>query len=101
MIGRIHGAGIFVDDLFSAGRFSLGTVHGEPTDYLSLACRGGFPVVLDRSPRSAARWLDSYVTTVTQRDVLELSIQRSKDLLRILKLAAARTATVLNVSALW
>jgi len=50
---RVHET--FVDDLFSAGRCSLGTVHGEPTDYLSLACRGGFPVVLDRSPRSAAR----------------------------------------------
>ena len=38
---------------------------------------------------------------MTQRDVLELSrIRRSKDLLRILKLAAARTASVLNVSAL-
>jgi predicted AAA+ superfamily ATPase len=95
---RVHET--FVDDLFSAGRFSLGTVHGEQTDYLSLACRGGFPVVLDRSPRSAARWLDSYVTTVTQRDVLELSrIQRSKDLLRTLKLAAARTATVLAADA--
>jgi uncharacterized protein len=96
---RLHET--FIDDLFSAGRFALGTLHDEPTNYLSLACRGGFPVILDRSPRSAARWLGSYVTTVTQRDVLELSrIQRGKDLLRILKFAAARTATVLNMTAL-
>ena len=101
-VGETEGvAETFIDDLFAPGRSSFGSFDPEPIDYLALACRGGFPVLLGRTPRSAARWLDAYVTTVTQRDVLELSrIQRSKDLLRMLKLVAARTAGVLNVSAL-
>lgn len=97
---RVHET--FIDDLFAPGGATFGaSERAEPMDYLALACRGGFPVVLDRSPKSAARWLDAYVTTVTQRDVLELSrIQRSKDLLRVLKVSAARTAGVLNTATL-
>ena len=46
---RVHET--FVDDLFSAGRFSLGTVHGEPTDYLSLKPGRFFPPGTPRRPR--------------------------------------------------
>lgn len=90
----------FIDDLFE-GTLGVDVEPTPPVDYVELACRGGFPVLTHRLPSSAARWWNGYVTTVTQRDVLELSrIQRGKDLLRLLRLAAARTASVLNVSAL-
>lgn len=91
----------FVDDLLAGASLLDDAIEPGEVDALALACRGGFPVVQGRSARAAARWWDGYVTTVTQRDVLELSrIRRASDLRRILQLAAARTATVLNVSAL-
>ncbi len=91
----------FVDDLLAGTALLEGSTDHDEVDALALACRGGFPVIRWRSPRAAARWWDGYVTTVTQRDVLELSrIRRATDLRRVLQLAAARTATVLNVSAL-
>ncbi len=91
----------FVDDLLNGATWE-DEVRNEPTPYLELACRGGFSPIFDRpSPRGTRRWLQSYVTTVTQRDVLELSrIRRSDDLVRVLKLAAARTSGILNVSSL-
>ncbi|MCC6443777.1 MAG: ATP-binding protein [Armatimonadetes bacterium] len=62
--------------------------------------KGGFPEPLSR-PSSARRraWHANYLTTLLQRDVLELSrIEGLTRLPRLLQLLAARTASLLNLS---
>ena len=62
--------------------------------------RGGFPETVarrDASRRSA--WFGSYVTTILERDVRDLAnVKNLSDLPRLLRLLAARTSCVLNLS---
>lgn len=70
------------------------------SDYLGLACAGGFPEAVARSEgRRRSVWFDNYVRRITERDAPDVSaLQRLEDLPRILRLLAARNATELNVS---
>lgn len=63
--------------------------------------RGGFPEPSGAGARFRDRWFASYVTTVIQREVRDLSdIAGLSDLPRLLSMLAARTATLLNVAEL-
>ncbi|HEX9775106.1 MAG TPA: ATP-binding protein [Actinomycetota bacterium] len=91
----------FVDELLAGG--SMLHVQGslEKHDYLELAVAGGFPEAARRAPDRRARWFESYVRTLVQRDIKELAdIERLGEVPRILRLLAARTAGVLNLDAL-
>lgn len=63
---------------------------------------GGFPEALARKRRERRRaWFDAYVTTITQRDIRELSnIADLTALPRLLNLLAARSGTLANVAEL-
>jgi len=63
---------------------------------------GGYPAALvRRSGRRRATWYRDYIETIVQRDVRDLGRIRSLDVLpRLLGLAAAQTAQLLNVSGL-
>ena len=62
--------------------------------------RGGFPEALARADAARrAAWFGSYITTILERDVRDLSnVQNLSDLPRLLRLLAARTSGVLNLS---
>lgn len=64
--------------------------------------RGGYPEVLGlRDPDRRAAWFDAYVATILQRDVRDLaSIEGLTDLPNLLRLLAARTGGLLNMSEL-
>lgn len=100
LIGRREG---FIQRLFDEVG-ELVTVAGPPLtkrDYLEAACRGGFPELRNRSGRRRDQWFSNYVRTVTQVDIRDLAdIDRLAQLPRLLQLAAARTAGVLNKAAL-
>jgi predicted AAA+ superfamily ATPase len=86
----------FVDAAF-ADRPVLATA-GEATklDYLERSVRGGFPEAVRREPGRRARFFDSYVNDLIDRDVTQLAeIQRRAELLRLLSLLAGRMATPL------
>lgn len=94
----------FIDDLF-AGKSLRGPANADAparADYLARACAGGFPEVLRRSTaRSRSAWLTSYVRTVVQRDVSDVSQARYLDELpRLLRYLAAMTAQELNAARL-
>lgn len=95
--GRREG---FVDACF-AREFKPGAFRdaGWPA-LVERIVRGGFPEVLGRA--DAARrsaWFGSYITTILERDVRDLSnVQNLSDLPRLLRLLAARTSGVLNLS---
>lgn len=90
----------FVDACF-AREFKPGTFRdaGWPA-LVERIVRGGFPEVLariDAARRSA--WFGGYITTILERDVRDLSnVQNLSDLPRLLRLLAARTSGVLNLS---
>ena len=69
-------------------------------DYLTRACRGGYPAALRLNPRQRAGWFDSYVETVTQRDLPELAdIRRVAALPSLMSWVSAASGTEINVSA--
>src|SRR6056297_2628231 len=63
---------------------------------------GGFPEVFVRkSSRRRIAWFESYLTAIIDRDVRDIAgIQKTENMLRLTRLLAARTGTLLNQSEL-
>lgn len=70
-------------------------------EYARRVTSGGMPVALRRPPgRSRSRWFSSYLDLVVERDVIELSRVRQREMLpRLLNQLAARSGQVLNIAA--
>lgn len=100
--GEIRGtADRFVGTLFGPTASLRAFSQPSPSrkDILRMLCAGGYPAVYRSSGPARRRWYDSYVRTITQRDVRAFSrIQDIDALTRLLRLLAARTAQELNVS---
>jgi uncharacterized protein len=95
--GEIDGApDRFVDAAFVHGP---GLSHGSTLrrrDYLERVARGGFPEALRRSPHRRAAFFDSYISTLIERDVLQLAaIERLGQMRRLLALLAGRAGGLL------
>lgn len=86
----------FVDAAFRHGPM---IDHSSPLrrrDYLDRIVVGGFPEAVRRSPRRRTAFFNSYLSTLIERDVLELAnIERRGDLLKLLGLLAGRTGGLL------
>jgi predicted AAA+ superfamily ATPase len=64
-------------------------------------CAGGYPEPLTRSGRRAQRWFTVYLEDIINRDVKAVDEIRNSDaLLRLLKLCATRTASLLEINTL-
>jgi predicted AAA+ superfamily ATPase len=62
---------------------------------------GGFPEAVRRTPRRRAAFFDSYLTTLIERDVLEIAnIERRGELMKLLSLLAGRAGQLLVPSTL-
>ncbi|WP_432987430.1 ATP-binding protein [Dactylosporangium sp. CA-233914] len=70
-------------------------------EYARRVTSGGMPVALRRPPgRSRSRWFSNYLELVIERDVIELSRVRQREMLpRLLNQLAARSGQVLNIAA--
>ncbi len=92
--------GSFLSALFG-GTFKAGVV-GQRLGKLLVerVVAGGFPPALARaSPRRRTAWYKDYATTLVQRDIRDLArIKHLADLPRLLQMAAASTARLLNAS---
>jgi predicted AAA+ superfamily ATPase len=71
-------------------------------EYAHRATSGGLPVALRRPPgRSRSRWFSNYVNLVVDKDVLDISRVRQREMLpRLLRQLAARSGQVLNMAAI-
>ncbi len=70
-------------------------------EYISIVTRGGFPLVLNRSDTARQRWFDDYVRQSVERDAIELSRVREREVLRtVLVRLAGQTAQLLNIAKL-
>lgn len=119
LTGRIHRArlhplseGEFLRQ--SPERFLAGTIQ-EPSvlegwrdhrvvtslEYLESICRGGFPLAATRNPAARRRWFHDYVTDTVLRDALDhANIRKPDEMLKLLRLLAARSARVVKHGAL-
>jgi predicted AAA+ superfamily ATPase len=70
-------------------------------EYARRVTSGGMPVALRRPPgRSRSRWFSNYLELVIERDVIELSRVRQREMLpRLLNQLAARSGQLLNIAA--
>ena len=85
-----------------ASRRGVTAEGGDNRDeYASRATSGGMPVALRRPPgRSRSRWYSNYVNLVIDKDVLEISRIRQREMLpRLLSQLAARSGQILNIGA--
>ena len=87
-------------DLLLDGGLGTGSVSSlTKRDYLELASTGGYPEVVLRSRARRVSWFESYVDTVVEREAPGITASpRTGELPRLLRLVAARQATVLNVA---
>lgn len=68
--------------------------------YVQRLCSGGFPLALRRAESARNRWFDDYARLSVERDALELSRVRQRQVLRtLLDRLAGQTGQVLNVTA--
>ena len=95
--GELHGRPDgFVDAAFGHGPQLTRSSTLRRRDCLERAATGGFPEAVRRTARRRTAFFDAYLTTLIERDVLELSsIERRGDLLKLLSLLAGRTASLL------
>jgi predicted AAA+ superfamily ATPase len=86
----------FVDAAFGHGPALTHTSTLRRRDYLDRVVRGGYPEALRRSPRRRSAFFESYLTTLIERDITELSaIERRGELRRLLALLAGRSGGLL------
>ncbi len=92
-------APVFVDRLFGKG-FRVERWERLAGELADRIVAGGYPAALPLPPgRRRARWYEDYLDALVQRDVRELARIGSLDALpRLLRLAAAQTARLLNVA---
>lgn len=68
-------------------------------DYLERALAGGFPEAMTRPDHRRDAWFASYVQTVVERETPGIAASpRTAELPRLLRLVAARQASILNVA---
>jgi uncharacterized protein len=94
----------FVSRLIDGGGIALGPAVPSQTsreEYAIRATSGGMPVALRRPPgRSRSRWYARYVDLVIEKDVLDISRVRQRDMMpRLLGQLAARSGQILNAAA--
>lgn len=89
----------FLDRLF-AGDFPVRKMERLRDEIPSRIIAGGYPPALARPVgRRRDAWYRDYITTIVQRDIREMARIRSLDAMpRLLRLAAARTAQLFNLS---
>lgn len=91
----------FVDRLFDDGPISPEASVTSRADVVHRAVRGGYPEIVDLATDRRGSWFESYVAAVTLRDVRDIvDVRGLTQLPGLLRLLAARSATVLNAAEL-
>jgi predicted AAA+ superfamily ATPase len=90
----------FIDACFAGNPASLRLGQLERGELWRRALAGGYPEALERAPGEAReRWFDSYLTTLVQRDMRDLSdLEYIHRLPQLLRLLATRAGSTLNLA---
>lgn len=88
----------FVQQVFGSSIAEL-TSAGTRYESIGRLLCGGFPEAVARTQSRRSSWFDSYLTTLTQTVVRDLTgIERLAEMPRIIRLCAARSGLELNVT---
>lgn len=91
----------FVDALITWSRALRIESDLRRGDYFERVAAGGFPEAIERAGRRRDAWFANYIGTVVNRLVEDVAdIERVGAMPQLIRLAAARTGTELNVSSL-
>jgi uncharacterized protein len=91
----------FIDAAFQHGSGVEHSSRLRKRDYLDRAVVGGFPEAVRRTARRRWAFFSSYLSTLIERDVLEVSsIERQGDMFKLLALLAGRVSGLLVPSTL-
>lgn len=101
--GELHGSHEdFVASLRLDPEATVVAVPQSPTtreDYIHRVVAGGFPLAVTRTPAARDRWFDNYIRQSIERDAMELTRVRQRQVVAdLLGRLAAQTAQVLNVT---
>ncbi len=90
----------FIDRMFAKALNLPARVKFTSADLIARVVRGGYPEILNREIESRRRaWFGSYITTILQRDVREISsIEGLSEMPRLMTLLASRASSLLNFS---
>lgn len=89
----------FVDQLLDGTLPESFSSDVDKAGYLERALAGGFPEAMTRAPARRGRWFTDYVATVLEREAPGVAASpRTADLPRLLRLVAARHASLLNIA---
>lgn len=84
-----------VDQLFAAAPPQIAGATIGREAFIDRAVRGGYPEARLRAQRRRDRWFDSYLTTIVDRDLRELSdAQKIGEIPTLLRLIAAQAANL-------
>jgi len=93
----------FVSGLLDNAEIEMRATQAPATrdEYAHRSTSGGMPVALRRPPgRSRSRWFANYIDLVVDKDVMDISRVRQREMLpRLLRQLAARSGQVLNIAA--
>ncbi len=93
--GRVDG---FADRVFD-GSVSSTITGASRAESIAAVLQGGFPEVASRLKSRRGAWFDSYLRTLTETVVRDLSgIERVAEMPRVIRLCAARSGLELNVT---
>lgn len=82
-------------------RIAAASMPGDRDDLMHRIAGGGFPEALARRGERRARWFDSYVDTVVQREVRDLAnVAGLAEIPRLLAMLSARSGGILKHAAL-
>lgn len=91
----------FLEDAFAGRTPGGGTPPVGRVGYADRIVKGGFPASVRAGASRRTRFFDGYVGSILGREVDELaSVRDSEAAARVLRLAAARTAALTNLSAI-
>jgi uncharacterized protein len=91
----------FIDWAFSDRRIQPRTGSHSRADTFERVIAGGFPEAISRRGRRRDNWFESYVTTLTDRLIRQLSgIERLAEIPRLMALCAARAGDEINVTSI-
>ncbi|MDX6282422.1 MAG: uncharacterized protein QOH03_3493 [Kribbellaceae bacterium] len=90
----------FVDVLFESPVQLIRNGATSRQQVVDRIVTGGYPEIVNRSPQRRSQWFKSYLTTITQSVIRDISaVEHLAEIPKLLQLCATRTGNELNVSA--
>lgn len=98
----VHKKSTFIDQLFRNQLSSLFDENLSRENLITKIICGGYPEIQKlTTERRRNAWFNAYITTILQRDVLDISrIEGIRELPRLLSLIAAQSGSLTNLSSL-